>query len=1217
MAMHMSLRLAWHSDGWNGHICKDPCSNTYCVGRYSYPGTLIAENRDLEFETKHAGEACALHPCKAACGCSVNAFGKDTIHIKVAPPSWWGENEADAAEITLPPSTACTWCYESMYSDDVLNKSDSGQVYDYEERKRKAIQYFSQFEEGKTLVFYYAGYSNPFSENEENNYVVAGISRLKKMGDFHYYQNTSEEIRRKYAGGIVWQKPITSAYPEEGFCIPLWKYMDDEDIINRLVIKPLHRAPFKYGSREITDDDAIEVVNQLVSVVDTLIEIGDTTENWKQRREWLGSILNELWNARGPYPGFASVLENLGLGLIEPAYISLTNELDMKDFRDQVCDLLDGKCDDVWGQVFPSADLKKIRREYKLREDAEQKLLRDVLPRFSVTAAQMKAILSEDRENVSITASLEEILENPYIIFEQYQGFDTDDIIPLYKIDNGILASPDFGLDNLLDEGSTERLRAFCVDELNRIAAHSFGKASAILESVNHRLDRMPEWKRYTYKLKNFEIEEDVLEQALYLKRDTDHQLYLYLRTVYEDERCIEGAFKALTDRPEIVLKRAISVDKFKEKLRKKDSPLISKAGRQYEAILDKQAEICMKIFTKPLCVLSGAAGTGKTTVIRAIVENIKRVHGEGTGVLLMAPTGKAAERIKNQTGERSTTIHSFLASNGWINANFTLKRTGGRLSQDVNTIIVDECSMIDLNLFATLLRSINWNSIQRLILIGDPNQLPPIGRGRVFADTIAWLKSEFPENVGVLTENIRQLVNRVDNKGNGILELANIFIQENQIDDNGSGKVDELKKAKEEIFERIQLDGNGDIDKDLGVYFWHDQEELQRILQDTMVRDMEDYTGWYLQDEGMTLAKLWIKALKKEDDTANPEELQIISPYRGEFYGTDALNQWMQGVFNTYWSRKYNLDGISPFDKVIQFRNRPKSDMAYVYNDETKRNERAEVFNGEIGIAMIHGLDSKNKWYQRMPRLEHIQVRFSNENRVGLRYNYGKKLGKDENGRWIPNQSVQDNLELAYAISVHKSQGSEFDYVYIVIPKRDSHLLSMELLYTAITRAQKHVTVFLQDDIGTLTSLGHLEKSAVRRINSSIFEFNPLPEELLYTHNWYASERKLATLSEYFVRSKSEVIIANMLVDREIPFKYEEPLFAPDGTMYLPDFTVTFRGETFFWEHVGRLDLPGYRAHWEKKLKWYEKNFPGQLLTTYEGQNLSQDALEIIKSHS
>lgn len=112
----------------------------------------------------------------------------------------------------------------------------------------------------------------------------------------------------------------------------------------------------------------------------------------------------------------------------------------------------------------------------------------------------------------------------------------------------------------------------------------------------------------------------------------------------------------------------------------------------------------------------------------KAIVENIERVHGQAAGFLLMAPTGKAAERIKTQTDKNSSTIHSFLASNGWLNKNFTLKRVGGGKGQDVNTIIIDECSMIDLNLFATLLRSINWNSVQRLILVGDPNQLPPIG---------------------------------------------------------------------------------------------------------------------------------------------------------------------------------------------------------------------------------------------------------------------------------------------------------------------------------------------------------------------------------------------------------------------------------------------------------------------------------------------------------
>ncbi|WP_024858942.1 hypothetical protein [Ruminococcus albus] len=145
---------------------------------------------------------------------------------------------------------------------------------------------------------------------------------------------------------------------------------------------------------------------------------------------------------------------------------------------------------------------------------------------------------------------------------------------------------------------------------------------------------------------------------------------------------------------------------------------------------------------------------------------------------------------------------------------------------------------------------------------------------------------------------------------------------------------------------------------------------------------------------------------------------------------------------------------------------------------------------------------------------------------------------------------------------------------------------------------------------------MSHVEKSAVRKINSSVFEFDPLPDELLYSGDWYKEERKLATLSEYFVRSKSEVIIANMLVSENVPFVYEEPLYANDGTMFLPDFTVTFQGEKYYWEHVGRLDLPDYKAHWELKEKWYNKHFPGKLITTYESKDLSTEAMNIIKSH-
>lgn len=1212
MTMHMSLRLAWHDKGWNGHICDNPCNNPYCVGAHSYPGDLIATKRDLNFESSHNGESAEKFPCEIACGLSINAFGKETIQTKVDPPDWWGEGNADAVILTLPPATACTWCYEAMYKKDVSTEAGSTQTYNYEKRFKNAQDYFSQFEEEKSLVFYYAGYSNPFSEGEEENYVIVGVSRLKKIDGFHFYENTTEEIKQKYGGGFAWQKPVTSNYPEEGFCIPYWKYIDNNELSERLVIKPINRTPFKYGSREVTNDDAIEVIHQLLETIDVLIEIGDDTEDWKKRKDWLNSVLNELWKARGPFPGMGSVLEALGLpDLIKP-FFDITDDNGRKVFYKQLEELLNGETEIISGIEYNSKDLKIVRRQFQMKEDAEKELLLHLLPRFDLTTKQVRGIISDDRENVSITATVSELVENPYIIFEQYVGDDSDDSIPFYKIDNGIIPSPEYGLDEILDTGSTERLRALCVDELHRIPAHSFGKAEALLNSINARLDRLPEWKRYVYSLKNFSVEKVILNGGLFMRTDEDKNLYLYIRSVYEDERTVEDVFRKLADRADIELKIPISIEKFKKNLKNDSSKLLDneETAEKYDHILTKQSEVCMQIFRKPICVLSGAAGTGKTTVIKAILDNIERVHGAGTSFLLMAPTGKAAERIKVQTGKPSSTIHSFLAKNGWINKNMTFKRTGGKMSQDINTLILDEASMIDLNLFATLIRAVNWNSIQRLILVGDPNQLPPIGRGKVFAETIEWLKKseEYADSVGVLTENIRQLVNTVEGNGTGILELANVFIQEKQVNGDDSNAAAKLKSEKEEIFTKILENANGDVDKDLSVYFWKEQDDLEKVIKDRLITDMQILTGKSAETE-KELHELWSEAIKDA-----PERFQIISPYRGEFYGTMSINTFMQSTFNGYWSRRLNVDGIGLFDKVIQIRNRPASDKAYVYDWNARKPGRQEVFNGEI--ATVSPMAYETKKISWMTNIQHFQCNFSGKTRAGYSYVYGKFLGKDDKGYWIPDQKVTDNLELAYAISVHKSQGSEFDYVYIIIPNKESHLMTMELLYTALTRAQRHVTVFLQQDISTLTTMSHVEKSAVRKINSSVFEFDPLPDELLYSGDWYKEERKLATLSEYFVRSKSEVIIANMLVSENVPFVYEEPLYANDGTMFLPDFTVTFQGEKYYWEHVGRLDLPDYKVHWELKEKWYNKHFPGKLITTYESKDLSTEAMNIIKSH-
>jgi exodeoxyribonuclease V alpha subunit len=108
-------------------------------------------------------------------------------------------------------------------------------------------------------------------------------------------------------------------------------------------------------------------------------------------------------------------------------------------------------------------------------------------------------------------------------------------------------------------------------------------------------------------------------------------------------------------------------------------------------------------------------------------LDAIEKTEGAGSTFQLLAPTGKAAERLRERTGRRgeTSTVHSFLASNVWLNDNLTFKRRGGKREDRFATYVIDESSMLSLDLLATLFRAINWNSVRRLVLVGDPSQLP------------------------------------------------------------------------------------------------------------------------------------------------------------------------------------------------------------------------------------------------------------------------------------------------------------------------------------------------------------------------------------------------------------------------------------------------------------------------------------------------------------
>lgn len=260
--------------------------------------------------------------------------------------------------------------------------------------------------------------------------------------------------------------------------------------------------------------------------------------------------------------------------------------------------------------------------------------------------------------------------------------------------------------------------------------------------------------------------------------------------------------------------------------------------------------------------------------------------------------------------------------------------------------------------------------------------------------------------------------------------------------------------------------------------------------------------------------------------------------------------------------------------DKVINVRNH-RRDGNKVYPAE---NATGYLANGEIGIVV-------GQWRtQNMtgpPKI--LKVEFSTQ--PGCTYDFYDNDFSDEG---VP------ALELAYALTVHKAQGSEFDLVILVLPQR-ARLISRELLYTALTRQRKRIVVMHQGSLAGLQrySSDYCSDTATRLTNLFVPP-NPQPVRDRGARDERFLEDRLIhrTSRGEAVRSKSEVIIADQLAAQGISYSYELELELA-GTVKYPDFTVEDeeRGVTYFWEHCGMMFDPAYRRRWEEKLKWYRNN--------------------------
>ena len=172
--------------------------------------------------------------------------------------------------------------------------------------------------------------------------------------------------------------------------------------------------------------------------------------------------------------------------------------------------------------------------------------------------------------------------------------------------------------------------------------------------------------------------------------------------------------------------------------------------------------------------------------------------------------------------------------------------------------------------------------------------------------------------------------------------------------------------------------------------------------------------------------------------------------------------------------------------------------------------------------------------------------------------------------------------LALAYALTIHKSQGSEFDKVFVILP-RQSRLLTRELIYTAITRARDKVVLLVEGDRGLLHDLSQPSRSETARRNTNLFTGSVRADAAALP---FAEHLVHRTTKGVLVRSKSELVIANHLESIGLDYHYERPLVGEGtGGRRWPDFTfVDDAGDVVVWEHLGMLDRPDYRAAWERK---------------------------------
>ena len=1076
---HVTFRVAWHDNKWNGSVCKDPLKNRYCSGFHSLLSERIRKRKEkkLKEEIKFSGHL-VTEEYLPPCFWSINAFGSKALNVKHDNPAD-RDKELDLIDEILPANSIFSWPYAVSFTlTKEQVKTDGAYPKNLESVRIPLFQ--SKIKTNRTVAFLYANYSNPLTE-EEQQYLIVGCGLITDKGDDTYFG--PDEIIQKKRNSIPklrnfpsmnWALRYTFNEPDLLIRLPYHEYIDyvnqlgfDEeakqtflDKIKVAVTEPELNHCFKYVAMDVDDDEAIFILSKIRK---TLIDCKDdgivSPDEMQSKIDGVEQLLGFCWKKRTYFPGFAAICREIlnwdKAEFLLDEFLEELQQAEQDEYFNKFISLIENIGSDTAYKKYATL-LKDVKEKYEDNYGlSDGQFLQ--LCMLNLKPFQYKRILSgklklsgdwrKTIDDEKPSHSLTDVSNNPYLLYEDYEAYEAhldpvtgeemDSPIDLFKIDIAYFPDTRFNIERIdlqrqMRNNDKRRLRALTIRYLRTLenTGHCFADSNELELAIKsyplfYNLDTEYQLPAHFFERLNndyiIHFEENESKIKVVSENDTK---YFYLYEVYNAEAEIEKVIHQLVQNAPL----ADTHSDFEEYLNKSCKTLKNKLSDSFDETFFRQerTQLYENIYKHRVFVLAGNPGSGKSyELLNIITDWVKK----GEKCLVLAPTGKAALRLK--TDEDFKGIEAFT-----IDKVMTDVRNG-KISpasfMAYNNIIIDEMSMVDLMKLRDLLRLVNVEipGFKRLVLVGDPNQLPAIGYGKILKDILYYLKTH-PEHNNKCIElqtNYRQEL--AESK---ILEFSEGYITDGEISYE---------------LQALLASGNTEISKGFRIHFWNTEEELYNCINaefDYLCSNLENPISGNTTEKLNQLFQLNSDGTLPEDGKFNLEYFQLLSPYKSDYFGAGQINDYIQRKYKSELDIELVNDWFKQSDKIIRTKN---------YYEKGN----LVLSNGSIGL--VH--DDGDAMFH-FPELDEPMNVYGED---GIR------------------STELEQFDLAYAITVHKAQGSGFNHCFFILPKKTG-LLSKELIYTALTRSRESITLFVQGNPEEPFEKSVLEKARIRSYTES-----------------------------------------------------------------------------------------------------------------------------------